>query len=152
MSQGEYYFEPAQVSTRGGRLRIKRGGIRRRRGSGRGGKRKTRESDFTRAIVDLAAVHGWLRTHNTDSRMCIGDNGVPDLLLCKDGRVIFAELKVPPNVMSREQVEWMRRLAACGPPVEVYQWTPADMDAIVLVLAGSDKGVESPHASKHSTE
>lgn len=102
--------------------------------------KSSREREFTKAVLDIATIHKWLCTHNSDSRKTLGDAGVPDLMLAKDGRLIFAELKVPPNRLTESQKVWMARLSEAGAPVEVYLWTPSDMDTIIAVLGANNTG------------
>ena len=52
--------------------------------------------------------------------------GFPDLVLVKDRRIIFAELKSRDGKPSRDQAKWLQALAATG-RVEVYLWRPADL-------------------------
>ena len=49
--------------------------------------------------------------------------------------VIFAELKVPPNKLTAEQEEWVRRLRAAGAAACV--WTPDDWGEIDKTLRGA---------------
>ena len=100
-----------------------------------------RERDFQRAVVDLARLCGW-RVHHTRPALTrtgawrtpiMGDAGFPDLVLCRGGRVIFAELKRAGNRPTAEQQAWLNALQQCA-GVEVYLWTPADWDAITAVL------------------
>lgn len=89
--------------------------------------------DFRPAVIELAEWLGWRVWWTPDSRRSNPDE--PDLRLCRPPRVIFAELKVPPNRPTKGQREALAALAEC-PGVEAHLWTPADFpDAIQRVLA-----------------
>ena len=100
-----------------------------------------RERDFQRAIVELARLCGWRVFHARPAltragewRTPIqGDAGFPDLVLCRAGRVIFAELKREGGRLTPQQQGWLDALRQCA-GVEVYLWTPADWDAIEAIL------------------
>lgn len=86
------------------------------------------EAQFTAAVIDFAQYKGWLVAHFRPARTTRGwrtpvqgDKGFPDLVLARDGRVIFAELKVGKNKMSVEQERWSTALP------EMYLWHPADL-------------------------
>jgi len=99
------------------------------------------ERDFQRAVVELARLMGW-RVHHTRPALTQrgrwltpiqGDAGFPDLVLCRGGRVIFAELKRKGRQPTQEQQAWLDALRQCN-GVECYLWRPSDWDAIVEVL------------------
>ena len=100
-----------------------------------------REKDFQRAVIDLARLTGW-RVHHTRPALTRegrwltpiqGDAGFPDLVLCRGGRVIFAELKCNGARPTPAQRGWLEALQACA-GVECYLWTPDDWDAIIDAL------------------
>ena len=72
----------------------------------------------------------------------LGHAGVPDLVMTRAGRLVFAELKrdrgsrgggVHEHVEpTPEQQAWMADLVAAS--AEVYLWRPVDMDRIAAVL------------------
>jgi hypothetical protein len=103
------------------------------------------EEDFHRNIVQLAQTTHWRIHHDRgDYRQCIaGDPGFPDLVLARDGRVIFAELKSETGVLSASQVGWLGALIGepwIGAPnfqrdIEVYVWRPADIERIAKILS-----------------
>lgn len=61
--------------------------------------------------------------------------GWPDLTMVRprDGRLLFAELKVPPNTLTDEQGAVLDVLR-CVMFAEVYIWRPADWPAIQGIL------------------
>jgi len=96
------------------------------------------ESEFEQAVVGFAHMFGWEVAGFRPARTAKGwrtpvkydGKGFPDLTLAHpDGRLIFAELKVPPNTQTREQMRWGQILA------EYRIWVPADADQIASVLS-----------------
>ena len=51
----------------------------------------------------------------------------------RTGRLIFAEVKIPPDKLRPEQQAWFNLLQATR-KCEVYVWTPDDFDKIVQIL------------------
>lgn len=102
------------------------------------------ENDFTKDVIDHAHRFGWLCVHfrpamiGPKSRMMTayqGDGkGFPDIVAVRE-RVVFAELKIPPNQITTEQKVWAKTLVAAG--VEIYLWTPDDEEDIVKTFAGT---------------
>lgn len=94
------------------------------------------EAQFTQAVIDFAKYKGWMVAHFRPARTTRGwrtpvqgDNGFPDLVLARDGRVVYAELKVGRNTLSKDQERWANALP------EMYVWRPADLrDTIAEVL------------------
>jgi len=97
------------------------------------------EAQFTKLVIDLAAMYGWHVTHFRPAQMksgkwatpLQGDAGFPDLVLVHDalgGGVIFAELKVGNNRLSAGQQQWIDRLQ--NAKAETYVWRPHDLDTI----------------------
>lgn len=70
------------------------------------------EAEFQSNVIDLAKTLGWLVHHDRgDYRQCIGgDPGFPDLVLAKDGRVIFLELKSADGKITPAQYGWVMEL------------------------------------------
>lgn len=90
------------------------------------------ERDLTAAVIDLARLRGWRVAHFHDSRRdiaggtLVGDRdaaGFPDLVMVRDGRVVFAELKSETGRLSAGQQGWLDDLGAAG---ECHVWRPAD--------------------------
>lgn len=82
-------------------------------------------------MIDLAETFGWRWHHETDSRWSRA--GLPDLILCRPPRVIFAELKKQDGAVSRAQQEWLDDLGNCT-GVERYLWRPSDLSEVEEVL------------------
>ena len=96
------------------------------------------ESEFLDELIAQALVRGWHVYHPRPARSDRGWRtagqgtpvGFPDLTLCRDGVVIFAELKSEKGRLSDDQRAW---LEACGGQV----WRPSDWDQIMAQLAHS---------------
>lgn len=89
-----------------------------------------REWMFQSKVTEAAERCGWHWHHEVDSRK--SKSGFPDLVLVRE-RVIFAELKIPPNKPTVAQEDWYEKLKRAG--AEVYVWRPLDFDDILRVLA-----------------
>ena len=81
------------------------------------------EKQFQEAVIDMARLHQWLVYHTYDSRRSAP--GFPDLTLVRDGKLIFAELKVGKNNPTERQRRWLSELRRCLPN-NVYLWRPCD--------------------------
>ncbi len=90
-----------------------------------------KEKDLREQVRDLCKVYGykfwfcWTSIHSP--------RGMPDLILCRPPRVIFAELKTAKGIVSPPQQEWLDLLGQC-PGVEVYLWRPGDLEGIANIL------------------
>ena len=54
------------------------------------------------------------------------DKGFPDLVLVKDGTLLFVEVKKESGKVSRDQDKWLELLRESGARVEV--WRPTQLD------------------------
>jgi hypothetical protein len=95
------------------------------------------EEDFKKTVIDAAITHGWLVHHSRPAKTARGwrtpiegHPGLPDLVLARDGVVIFAELKKHRAYPKPDQRKW---LAAIG--VQARVWRPVDWPAIVAELS-----------------
>jgi uncharacterized linocin/CFP29 family protein len=96
------------------------------------------EEAWQNQVIDLAKLFKWHVHHGRPARTgsggwataIQGHKGFPDLVLARDGRVIFAELKTddPRSRLRPEQAAWLDALGLDqlrdGP--EVYVWRPRD--------------------------
>lgn len=89
------------------------------------------ERDLTAFVRDVAKAFAWRRYHTWLSKH--SPAGFPDEVLLRPPRLVFAELKSERGRLKPEQEAWLEDLRQV-PGVEVYQWRPEDMDAIVEVL------------------
>ena len=94
------------------------------------------EREFTDEVVRLAKDKGWMVAHFRPARTntgwataMAGHVGFPDIVLAKDGRVIFAELKSEKGRVLGEQKKWLAHTRG-------YLWRPSDWPTIVLTLDG----------------
>lgn len=102
------------------------------------------EDAFTRDVLELAKLKGWLRAHfrpartNRGWRTAVSGDGAgfPDLVLIHRKRclLIAAELKVGSNKMSPEQLAWAAAFEAASVPF--YLWYPRNWKDIEAVLGG----------------
>lgn len=91
----------------------------------------TSERAFQQSVVDLAELRQWRAWHDNDSRRNAA--GLPDLILLRPPRLLFAELKAERGRLSAEQRAWLDELGRC-PGVEVHTWRPGDWAQIEEVL------------------
>jgi hypothetical protein len=89
------------------------------------------EKEFQAAVVALARANGWLVYHTHDSRRSA--SGFPDLVLLRDGVLLFAELKAAEGSPSDDQRAWLAALEAVA-GVAAYCWKPADWPEAVQAL------------------
>src|SRR4051812_42146788 len=89
------------------------------------------ESSFQDQVVVLAKLFRWRDYHTFDSRR--SNPGFPDLVLVRDTRLVFAELKSERGKVRACQQDWLAELAFV-PCVETYLWRPSDWDSIVNTL------------------
>jgi hypothetical protein len=91
------------------------------------------ERDFTKQVIALAELYGWLVYHVPDSRRCTAA-GWPDLVLFHPVKVrlLIRELKVGKGRVRPEQHIWLSGLKACG--FDAGLWRDSDWDSIVETL------------------
>lgn len=113
----------------------------RRRASARRVCNAESERLFQARVVQLARLFGWRVYHSRPAQYqsgrwatpLQGDAGLPDLILCKPPRLLFAELKREGGRVRPAQAEWIDALSRCE-GVEVYLWKPSDWESIVRIL------------------
>jgi hypothetical protein len=102
---------------------------------------KVTEREFQSSVIDFARACGWRVFHVHDSRRqvapgrFVGDRdaaGFPDLVLVREGRLLFAELKSPEGRLSQSQRQWLQALDMTG--AEVAIWRPDEWPAIETTL------------------
>lgn len=101
------------------------------------------EKEFTKAVIEMAQLFGWLCAHFRPAMTqkgawvtaMMGDTGFPDLVLAHSSRgTLFAELKVGSNKPSKAQQAWLHALAESGQ--EAHLWYPRDFADIEARLRG----------------
>ena len=94
-----------------------------------------KESELTRAVIELAQHLGFRVAHFRTSQNARGDyrtavagdgKGYPDLTLV-GRRILFAELKAGKGRLRPEQLEWRDWILAAGG--EWHLWTETDWNA-----------------------
>lgn len=92
---------------------------------------------FQSEIVRLAHLNHW--TTQYFWRNFHSPKGWLDLVLVKpeSNRLIFAELKIPPDKVTSEQQMWID-IWSQYPMVEVYVWTPKDWEDIIKLLSSDN--------------
>lgn len=92
------------------------------------------EKDLAATVIEMARAYGWLVAGVVDQRVYARrfSAGVPDLMMVRGKRLVFAELKSQRGKVTPEQQEWLSALVVTG--AEVYLWQPQDLDLIEEVL------------------
>ena len=92
------------------------------------------EAHFLARVKQLAIDLGWMVYHAYDSRR--SDPGFFDLVLCRGGVTILAELKSEAGRLSPAQVAWAKAATATGIHeirgygARVFLWRPRDHERI----------------------
>lgn len=92
--------------------------------------RAVSEAAWQAVIVKYAQLHGWVVWHDNDSLR--NDAGFPDLVLVREGRLIFAELKTETGRIRTAQHAWLSLLKHTA--AEVYVWRPSDWPLVEATL------------------
>ena len=111
------------------------------------------ESEFLAELIEYAQTLGWRVAHFRPSMTSRVDKngkpvwvtpvqadgaGFPDLVLVRDGRLLFVEAKSAKGKLSEAQQQWLNSLsgAAMGSNarIGVYEWRPSDWPEIEQVL------------------
>lgn len=82
-------------------------------------------------VRQLCTAQKWIYFHAWDSRH--SPSGYPDVTAIRRERLIAAELKRQGQVPSAAQARWLQAFREVR-TVEVYLWTPDDIQAILEVL------------------
>jgi hypothetical protein len=90
------------------------------------------EAQLQEAVIEIAHAFKWMVAHFRPAKTEQGwrtavsadGAGLPDLILVRGLRLIFAELKSQKGRIAPAQREWLDRLTAV-PGVEVYLWRPS---------------------------
>ena len=93
------------------------------------------EDELLQAITEAATLYGWRWTHTrrSDKAQIMGHAGVPDLLLVREGRVLFFELKSEKGITTPDQRTWLDRLSLAEGVVAVVI-RPGFLDAALAML------------------
>lgn len=102
--------------------------------------RSQSERQFQNFVIARALNHGWTYYHAPDNKPDKSGRiqnivkGFPDMVLVKDGKLVFAELKTETGRVSPEQKEWLAKLSATG--CECFVWRPSMWEQVNAYLAG----------------
>jgi hypothetical protein len=85
-------------------------------------RKKRNESDYQREIVAYAKLKNWAVVHFTKlyhrgrwfTPAAIDGKGFPDLILVRDERILFIEVKTDTGRLTNEQILWRKRILRCG--------------------------------------
>ena len=101
------------------------------------------ERELTAAVIEAARLLGWKVAHFRPGRTTRGwrtpvegdGTGFPDLVLARQGQLLFAELKAKGGRLRPEQAAWIEVLGRTG-AAGVHVWRPEDWEsgAVVGVL------------------
>lgn len=95
------------------------------------------ESEFQRAVIELAHLRGFLVAHFRATKTATGRHLTPvaadgagfvDLVLCGRGRIMFRELKTDRGRLTAPQRRWGELICAAGGDWDV--WRPRDWTRI----------------------
>lgn len=94
------------------------------------------EAQLLDTIRHAARQAGWLFYHVTLSMY--GARGLPDVVMVKDGKLAFWELKSAKGKVTPEQQVWLDELAKV-PGLDVRVVRPANLEAAYKFLAGIEE-------------
>lgn len=121
--------------------------------------KKLSEAAFQKQVIDLAHLHRWRVAHFRPARTTVAGRetwrtavsadgaGFPDLVLARNGVVLFRELKSDKGKASEDQLAW---LLAVGGEI----WRPSDWDRIareIRELGAPPQGTFRQPAFAHTT-
>ena len=98
------------------------------------------ERDWQRQVTEAAELFGWTWAHFRPAQTSKGwrtpvsgplGSGYPYLVLVRDSRLIFVELKAQDGRLTPDQ---RHVLDVLGKAVECHVWRPADLPAVLEVL------------------
>lgn len=89
------------------------------------------ERAFQQRIRDTAALYRWRYYHTYDSRRSAP--GFPDVVLVRDHRLIFAELKTDTGRITPAQLAWLASLERVT-EVQAHVWRPRDWPTVLRTL------------------
>ena len=110
------------------------------------------EKEFQAAVIEYAHLNGWLVHHGRAAQVregkwvtpIQGDAGFPDLVMARNGLIVFAELKSEKGRISEGQDRWAQGLDTDRQPGggvsaahRYFLWRPADWDEIETTLKRS---------------
>lgn len=108
---------------------------------------KITHEQFALQVTDLLHLYGYMvgrfrpaqTSHGWRTPVGADGKGFPDLTAVREetdfqsGRLLFIELKIPPDKPKPEQREWLRKLAGSG-KCEAYVFTPDDFEKMAEIF------------------
>jgi hypothetical protein len=99
------------------------------------------EREWQAAVVDLACLYGWRIAHFRPGHtargwrtpVAVDGAGFPDLVLVRDGELVFAEPKGQAGRVTPAQRQWLDALERV-PRVRAEVWRPSDFDRLHELL------------------
>jgi hypothetical protein len=108
---------------------------------------KMSERAFQQQVIDCGHLFGWRVAHFRPARVIVRGKptwrtavqadgaGFPDLVMARDGIVIFAELKTDAGTMTVPQREWLHAIHNYDERSHYFMlWRPKDWDAVERTL------------------
>lgn len=100
--------------------------------------RELTEAQWQKVVTDVADAYGWTWWHAPDNRPVKGriqriKPGLPDLIMVRGKRLIFAELKRETGSTTAAQDDALDKLG--GTNAETYVWKPRDRAEVMRILA-----------------
>lgn len=89
------------------------------------------EKQFQADVILFAKLRGWRHHHHYDARKSTA--GWPDLVLVRNARALFVELKTNTGEVTPEQRDWIDDLNRAG--LTACVWRPRDWPMIAKELA-----------------
>ncbi len=87
------------------------------------------EKGFMATVVQYAKLCGWMCYHTWNSKH--SEPGFPDLVLVRDGEIVFVELKLEKGKVSVAQEKWLSELQKCSSDnVSVIVFRPSDWEEV----------------------
>ena len=94
------------------------------------------EKDWQAKVVEYASLKGWMYYHSYSS--VHSTRGFPDLVLVRERRLVFAELKRQNGKPTGVQHQWLDALDRVAddhrPQIQVHIWRPGDWETVTEVL------------------
>lgn len=94
-----------------------------------------RETEIHQQFIKWLVAKRYGFIHSRTDRKTTTEPGDPDFLVCKDGRCVFIEIKVPGGKMSETQIARRKELMATGNIVEIAYSLEDCIMAVEVLLA-----------------
>lgn len=100
------------------------------------------EDELLLAITEAATLTGWRWHHvrRSDVALQMGSAGFPDLVMARDGAILFLELKAEAGVVTTAQREWIAALDGGNTRVTAAVIRPGDLDRVLALMGANTRG------------